>query len=436
MNCIPGAGILGQPRGRIFRLLKESALLGATALALSSCNAPASEPDSPPGSPELSYRIEYVLTPQPSAGGTRVDLVLTQSRRLLRRFNMRRDRIESSSVVGDGLVQIDDDRIVWEPPSGGGTLSWFVPIDHQRSQGEYDAHINADWAVFRAEDAMPAALTRTLKGAIGETHLAFDLPSGWTSLTQYFGRENRYAINNPFRRFDRPTGWILLGKIGRRNEDIAGVRVIVAGPVGHSVRRMDILALLQWTLPELVKILPEFPDRLTVVSAGAPMWRGGLSAPASIFVHTDRPLLSENGTSTLLHEVMHVTMGLRAKNDADWIVEGLAEYYGLELLRRSGTISQRRHANSMRELREWGTQADRLCQDRSSGAVTARAVSVFDALDRDLREKTAFSLDDVLRQLVTDDKDITVASLQSAAKELAGRMPAAIADRNLPGCNG
>ena len=43
--------------------------------------------------------------------------------------------------------------------------------------------------------------------------------------------------------------------------------------------------------------------RLLIVSAGDPMWRGGLSGPSSMFLHSDRPLISENRTSTLLHEL-------------------------------------------------------------------------------------------------------------------------------------
>ena len=87
--------------------------------------------------------------------------------------------------------------------------------------------------------------TTTLKGAQSETSLAFELPRRWSSLTQYLGENHTYPIDNPERDFDRPTGWILLGEFGRRNEDIAGIRVVVSGPTGHSVRRMDTLALLQ-----------------------------------------------------------------------------------------------------------------------------------------------------------------------------------------------
>ena len=38
----------------------------------------------------------------------------------------------------------------------------------------------------------------------------------------------------------------------------------------------DILAFLRWTLPALVDVFPNFPQRLLIVSAAKDMWRGGL----------------------------------------------------------------------------------------------------------------------------------------------------------------
>jgi hypothetical protein len=63
------------------------------------------------------------------------------------------------------------------------------------------------------------------------------------------------------------------------------------------------------------------------------MWRGGLPGPASLYLHADRPLISGNSTSTLLHELVHVAQSYRAAKDEDWIVEGIAEYDTLERLR-------------------------------------------------------------------------------------------------------
>ena len=437
MNCIPGSAVSGRPAARAMRALVPGLSLLLSAFFAASCSAPVSEARAaPPAKPSSTYRIDYLLTPAPLAGGTEVTLRLEQRRRLLREFDMQARGIDPASVSGDGDVRIGDGRIVWKPPSDGGTLRWFAPLDHLRAEDGFDAHINSEWAIFRAEDAMPPVRTRTLKGAVSETYLSFDLPRGWSAVTQYFRRNDRFAIRNRERRFVRPTGWILLGNIGARNEDIAGTRVIVAGPVGQSVRRMDILALMQWTLPELVALLPEPPRRLTVISAGDPMWRGGLSAPSSMFVHAERPLLSENGTSTLLHELMHVGIGLDAEANADWIVEGLAEYYALELLRRSGTISPRRFAAALEHLGEWGAGVTELCQPNASGAVTARAVLVFHALDGDIRRESTHSLDDLVRRLVIEDKDLSVAKLQATARDLTGEIPNALAEDQLPGCAG
>ena len=228
----------------------------------------------------------------------------------------------------------------------------------------------------------------------------------------------------------------MTGRLGVRRDTIAGTKVAVAGPVGHSVRRMDILAMLNWTLPELGRLLPELPRRLTIVSAGDPMWRGGLSAPMSLYMHAERPLISENATSTLLHEVLHISLGLSAEPGYDWIVEGLAEYYSLAVLRRSGSISDERHAQARQDLEEWSGEAQTLCAPTSTGAITAKAVGVFFALDRELRKATEgeASLDDVTRRLWSAGSKVTLATLTQAAEEVAGQNLDTLHMDNLPGC--
>ena len=178
--------------------------------------------------------------------------------------------------------------------------------------------------------------------------MTFDLPARWTAISEYSAVRKPIVISRPERRFDEPAGWIAIGSLGVRRETIAGIRVAIAGPEGEDVRRMDMLALLGWTLPELVTILPHDFARLTIVSAGDPMWRGGLSAPASLFIHADRPMISENATSSLLHEVMHTTMPVDSRDGYDWITEGLAEYYSIELLRRGRAITEERAAYRFR----------------------------------------------------------------------------------------
>ncbi len=419
------SGPIAHDKARFSRLLLLVALFAGAA----GCGSAAAEDD-------RVYNVHYVVKVDPAARGARVELTLEQDGDYLRELDMPLLDGRIGDVRGDGEVSVRDGRVTWLPPDKGGRLSWFVRIEHLRGDDSYDAWIGHDWALFRGEDIVPSVSTRTRKGARSDTRLTFDLPRGWSSVTPYFGDDGVFEIDDPDRRFDTPQGWMVLGDLGVRFGTIGGVRTKVAGPTGFGVRRLDILAFLRWTLPEILAVLPDFPDRLTIVSAGAPMWRGGLSGPGSLYIHADRPLISENGTSTLLHEVVHVGMGLSAEDDADWIVEGFAEYYALEGLRRSGTLSERRFEIAHRDLAEWGSETSELCSESSSGSRTARAVGVLRELDAEIRKVTdgRSSLDTVAAELAGLDRPITVERLREMAAAITDQPVKAL--ENLPGCPG
>ncbi len=419
MTCIPGSGI---------RLVS---IVGFCLLAFNGASFAAEISE-----PRRVYGADYSITPDISKHGAFVELRISQKKWLLRELSMPYDEKIISDIDGDGQILLDDGRIRWEVPADGGRLRWFARINHLRDNDTYDAFIGESWALFRAEDVIPPTATRTLRRAVSKTRLTFDLPDGWSSVTQYFKRSDVFDVSNPARRFDRPTGWIVLGKLGVRHETVAGVRVVVAAPIGHGVRRLDILAMLNWILPDLVRLLPSFPRRLTIISAGDPMWRGGLSAPRSFYIHAERPLISENGTSTIMHEVIHLGMGVDAVSGADWIVEGLAEYYGLEILRRSGTISEKRYRAAKSELARWGESAKTLCADSSTGAMTARAVTLFTRLNDEIRRTSEreFDLDDVVRRLASSRGKISVQKLREMVTDLAGAEVHVLSDKELNNC--
>jgi hypothetical protein len=384
---------------------------------------------------ENVYRLEYRVELDPAREGARVTLTVKQARNLLRSLDFPVNPAYYSELSGDGSLSINNDRATWRPPATGGSLSWFVKIRRARDAGEFDAYIGPDWALFRGEDIIPRAVSRALKSARSDTYLKFDLPYAWSVVTEYGKRDGLFPVIKPARRFASPSGWILAGKIGTRTEAIAGTRVTVAAPTGHAVRRMDLIALLHWTLPEVLRIIPSFPQRLTVVSAGEPMWRGGLSAEQSFFIHSDRPLISENGTSAPLHEIMHVGLGLSAEPGSDWIVEGLAEYYSIELLRRTGSVSESRNRRTLQSLAEWGKSAKTLRTRNASGSVTARAVIVFADLDREIREISngRLSLDDVVRSLAVAEQDVSYQRLEGIVTSLIEKPAEALLPENLPG---
>lgn len=416
MNCISGSLLL-------------ICLFGCGA-----CGVPASEMAADKG-PE-SYSVHYTVTPDPQDGSVSIDMAVHQTRGQLREISFRFADDRSSDVKGDGDLSVGNDVIRWRPARTGGTLHWRTRIPHQRSNGGYDAWLDNDWGIFRAEDIIPRARTRALRGAKSSTSLSFELPDDWSVVSEYSTLKARAEVINPARRFDQPRGWIAMGELGVRRETIAGTRIAVAAPEGQAVRRMDMLALLNWTLPELTSVLPNAIPRLTIVSAGSPMWRGALSAPGSIYIHADRPLISENATSTLVHEIVHVAMGITAASGFDWIVEGLAEYYSLELLRRGGAITPRRYRRALESQATWALRATGLCSSASSGATTALAVVTFRSLDREIRERSegALGLDNVVKELAIEDSRVSLQTLDHILQTMLPGSYDTLRLDNLPGC--
>ncbi len=388
---------------------------------------------------ERIYEVLYQADIRPDEGLARMSLSLNQPRDLVRELRFRIDPKRHGGFEGDGQIEREGRYVRWTPPETGGRIRWNAGLTSRRGSGTYDGMIAPDWAVFRGDDLVPPVYTRSLKGSRAVARLRFDLPNGWSSITRYRKADSGdypgdYLVVDPDRNFDRPTGWMALGDIGVRWATIADRRVAVAGPVDQGLRRQDILAFLRWTLPTLLDIFPDFGDRLLVVGAGDPMWRGGLSGPASLYIHADRPLISENGTSTLLHELVHVATGMRAAPGADWIVEGLAEYYALEILVRSGTTSPRRHRTSLEGVAEWADSAEDLFINTARGEVTARAVLVMEAVDGQIRKGSdgARSLDDLVRALAGDG-EVSYERFRALAEELAGGRVKALKPSRLPG---
>jgi hypothetical protein len=212
-----------------------------------------------------------------------------------------------------------------------------------------------------------------------------------------------------------------MGDLGVLRETIADTRVAIAAPKGQDFRRQDLLALLRWTLPTLRETLPSLPDRLVIVGAGDPMWRGGLSGPRSLFAHADRASISEDGTSPIVHELVHTALRLPSGPGGDWVVEGLAELYSLRVLRRSGTISKRRYERSIERLEKKARGVKNLRGDDVDAAETARAALVLLELDKQLDGSTdgRVRLDDVVRELVATREDVTTERFREVAERVS-----------------
>lgn len=359
----------------------------------------------------------------------------------LREIGLELPADSTATARGGGTVSRDDGLLIWRPaPGGRAELRYRIQVDHHR-QGHthegYDALVTKRWALFRGEDVFPLRRWRWRADSEVSVELAVRRPAGWSVITPYLPDEQgRMRVRNAGDRMARPIGWILAGEIGTRRDFVDGLELTVSAPRDSRPERLGMLALLRWTLPAILPHLPGRPDYISIVTAGDPMWLGALSAPNSIYVHKDRPLISENGTSTLVHEMMHVLLAdLRTARLHDWIDEGLAEYLGLRALRDSGTISTDRYERSIRTFRQRGAKARSMRTAASSGPVTARAVAVFHDLDAELRSATRGREDlyALVRTVMASGQTTDLEHLRTMARRISGKASAALSASRVPG---
>lgn len=371
------------------------------------------------------FDVEYHIAFLPKEGEAAVAIsIKPDSARVSRlSFEMPEDRY--LRIQGDGEIEREDDRLHWQPPAQGGELHYRVKIDKKRKNGAHDARITKDWVIVRGDNLVPAARFRGTRDARSRASLHLMLPPGWQHAdTPWKASEDgkSFVVVNDERALARPTGWIIAGDIGTRRDIVEDMEISVAAPKGLSTARMDLMAMLTATAPEMRAAFGRLPEKILIVRAGDPMWRGGLSGPRSLWLHADRPLISENGSSTLMHETIHVVTRIRGAQGDDWIAEGIAEYYGTEMLRRAGLLSQARYDKAIDWMRRHGENIRSLHARNSAGPRTARAVALFADLDAEIRERSdgSKSLDDVARALMRDGARVSTGDLRDAVQTIIG----------------
>lgn len=377
---------------------------------------------------DKSYTVRYATAFVPAAGRADVSISVQPDggRLIAMDFNM--PAAIYSAESGDGAVARQGDRVVWTPPKAGGSFRYRVAINQRRTDGGYDSRITPDFVITRGDHLFPPARIRATKGSGSRAILHFDLPKGWDDAETPFSKVEGgdFAVTNAERKFDRPVGWIAAGKLVTSRETIAGTRVTVTAPKGEPADQLATLAILRHALPEMRNAFGKLPEKLLIVRAGDPMWRGGLSAPGSLWLHAERPLLSQNGTSPILHELTHVITDVRGGPQDDWIAEGLAEFYSLELGRRAELISEERFAKAIRLAGKSGAEVGHLRGVESTADRTRKAVALFAALDGELR--AAGSGIDALTVMLMRRETTTLEQLRADVGKLEGGASALLAE--------
>ncbi|WP_443697422.1 hypothetical protein [Pseudomonas sp.] len=368
---------------------------------------------------DLDYHVK--LLPQSDQAQVRVSLSQGSAVRSLD-FELGRDG-DYSDFQADGQWTVSGHRGLWQPSADKASLTYRVRLSHARKPGAYDARITPSWALFRGEDLVPTAHLDQQDGVELVSRLVFELPTGWKSVETAWPRigKHTFRIDNVSRLFDRPTGWMLAGNLGSRRVRLGETDVTVASPKGQAMRRMDVLTLLTFVWPQVEAAFPRHPAKLLIVGASDPMRRGAFSARDSIYLNSRTSLVSENGSSPLIREVVQAIGRFNNHDTSDWIGEGLTEYYAIELLRRGGGITDERYAAIQARLTREGKDVTTLRGEHVSGATVARAVVVMQELDREIRVKThnKRSLDD-LAQAVMRANSINTRAFVQLAESIIG----------------
>ena len=349
---------------------------------------------------DLDYHVR--LLPQSDQAEVRLTLAQGSAVRSLD-FDLG-DGSHYSDFKADGQWQLTPGKAargIWRPAADKASLTYRVNINHGRKNGSFDTRMTPDWALMRGDDLVPAARLDQQDGIELVSRLEFELPGGWKSVETAWPRigQNKFRIDNPSRLFDRPTGWMLAGQLGSRRTRLGETEVTVASPLGQGMRRMDVLTLLTFVWPQVQALYPRHPGKLLIVGANDPMWRGSRSAHESIYLNSHLPLVSESGTSALVRELAQVFGLINGTKRSDWIGEGFAEYYAIELVRRAGGMSDERYESLHGKLVRNSQKVTTLRGAQISPPQVARAVVLLQELDREIRLKThnKRSLDDVLR---------------------------------------
>lgn len=349
---------------------------------------------------DLDYHVR--LLPQSDQAEVRLTLAQGAAVRSLD-FDLG-DGSHYSDFKADGQWQLTEGkqaRGVWRPATDKASLTYRVRISHGRKSGSFDTRMTPSWALMRGDDLVPPAKLDQQDGIELVSRLEFELPNGWQSVETAWPRigKNKFRIDNVSRLFDRPTGWMLAGHLGSRRSRLGETEVTVTSPRGQGMRRMDVLTLLTFVWPQVQAVFPRHPSKLLIVGANDPMWRGSLSAHESIYLNSRLPLVSESGSSALVRELAQVFGRINDQQRSDWISEGFAEYYAIELVRRAGGMSDERYEDLHRKLLKDSQKVTSLRGEQINSAQVAKAVVLLQELDREIRLKTRNkrSLDDVLR---------------------------------------
>lgn len=346
----------------------------------------------------------------------------------IERIRLRFDPERFTGFAGSGVLDQRPGEIHWFPNGPYAELRYVARIDHRRAPGKgYDSYAGDGWILSRTTAFFPRSAAsfrhEVEPSPESRARLVLQLPRAWNAITVFpSDGPNSYVVETPHQRFDHPRGWLLLGHLKRLDATIGATAVTIARAPGVTHKVDKTVQLLARTLPRLSRVFQRPLPRLVIVLGPDPMWRGGLSGEESFYMHGDRPLRSRDQTSPYLHELFHVAAPFRPAPDADWVTEGLAEYYSIELPRRDGSLSEAKYRRALVLFGEYGVWGRDFTRDPPPALRNNSAPLVMWALDRRIRAatKNAHNLDDVVAALSLEGGAVSTGRFLGTVRRVAG----------------
>lgn len=339
--------------------------------------------------PNFTMEHRVTLTKDPSQPA-QIHTILKGANEIDRiRWRIPEHRFDNLAASGN-FVQTGPEEWTWTPGAIDGEVRYQAPLFKQRGGKGYDSYHGGSWILLRTSDLFPRKTYVTRRPLRGLTRVRFQLPAGWEAVSamQPIG-PNYFQARPRFGDLTKPYGWLLIGELAVHRFTIADVAVTIATPRAAQFDPATFAPLLRRSLRRLQHIIGRLPPELTVVIGSDPMWRGGISGEHSLYLNQELAVISKDYTSTIIHELFHVVQGFRkSSTQADWIVEGLAEYYSLRILRDLKIITRNQFRRGIRTFEQQGQWNVDLTKTRSRAAKYNSAPLVFFYLDQLLQTHT------------------------------------------------
>ncbi len=276
---------------------------------------------------------EYVVSiPDPASGNVHVEMTLRNLSGIIERVTLlttdHRDPIANVTGTPETLLTTETGGVSFAVDSNAEKLSFDVRVVRPAFKpGEYLSWVGTDFVLFKAEALALAYTYRYFEGKPFEWvgKVKFVTPDTWR-VEAPWTRDGPNAYRLPTGQV-LPRGYIVMGPFDAPEEHaVAGrtLRYVRLGEAGSY--EPDFVDYIDRATPYYEAVYgPGTGPHLLAINAPDPMFRGGLGATDSFFVHESADL------RTLAHEYAHVFQQFSVEENpgrsAIWINEGDADYH-------------------------------------------------------------------------------------------------------------